>query len=326
VVLITETGRAALPPGLEGPGGRAHDGVHAAPRQIANASPGRDLTVLAPTGGRPALSAGDLTLSGLYVYPIKSCGGIALESATVDTTGLRYDRRWMLVDDAGEFLSQRRLPKMTLISVRFGPERLIVSAPGMPDLGVPLLPETADLVGVSVWGDSSQGVPVGEHADRWFGEFLDFPCRLVYKPDDDIRLVDSLYAEDGDQVGFADGFSFLMISEASLDDLNERLEAPVPMNRFRPNLVVSGCEPFAEDGWSMVRVGSVPFRVAEPCARCAITTVDQETGSRGKEPLRTLATYRKSGGEVFFGRNLIHASLGTVRVGDPVEVTPRPSP
>jgi uncharacterized protein YcbX len=178
-------------------------------------------------------------------------------------------------------------------------------------------------VDVRVWGDECRGAPVGEEADRWFGEFLEFPCRLVHKPDDDIRLVDSPCAEGGDQVGFADGFSFLLISEASLDDLNGKLEEPVSMNRFRPNLVVRGCEPYAEDGWSRVRIGALPFRVAEPCSRCAITMVDQETGARGKEPLRTLATYRRSGEGVLFGRNLIHGSPGIVRIGDPVEVTPR---
>ena len=136
-------------------------------------------------------------------------------------------------------------------------------------------------------------------------------------------MVDSSFAESGDQVGFADGFAFLLISEASLEDLNMRLEDPLPMNRFRPNFVVRGCGPYAEDGWSRLRIGSVPFRVAEPCPRCAITTVDQETGTRGKEPLRTLATYRKFEGEVFFGRNLIHDTLGTVSVGASVEATPR---
>ncbi|MDQ4128246.1 MAG: MOSC domain-containing protein, partial [Actinomycetota bacterium] len=124
------------------------------------------------------------TLSGLYVYPIKSCGGVALESTTVSATGLRHDRRWMLVDEAGEFISQRRLPRMALISVRLGPERLIVGAPGMPDLEVPLRPEIGDRVSVHVWGDAGRGVPVGDDADRWFGEFLEFPCRLIYKPDE----------------------------------------------------------------------------------------------------------------------------------------------
>ncbi len=174
-----------------------------------------------------------------------------------------------------------------------------------------------------VWGDKNRGALVAEEADRWFSEYLEFPCRLVHKPDDDPRLVDSSFAQSGDQVSFADGFAFLLISEASLEDLNGRLEDPLPMNRFRSNFVVRDCGPYAEDGWSRLRIGGVPFRVAEPCPRCAITTVDQRTGARGNEPLRTLATYRKTELGTVFGRNLIHDALGTVRVGDPVETTPR---
>jgi uncharacterized protein YcbX len=269
------------------------------------------------------LAAENVTLSGLNVYPIKSCAGISLDSADLSATGLRYDRRWMLVDETGEFMSQRTHPRMALISVRLSTELLIVGAPGMPELEIPLQQESGNQIEVHVWGDTNRGELVGEEADRWFGEFLGFPCRLVCKPDDDLRLVDSSYAKDGDQVGFADGFAFLLISEASLEDLNERLEAPLPMNRFRPNFVVRGCTPYAEDGWSGVRIGSVPFRVAEPCPRCAITTVDQNTGVPGKEPLRTLATYRKTDLGAVFGRNHIHDALGTVRVGDPVVATPR---
>jgi uncharacterized protein len=271
---------------------------------------------------RMRLAPSTVTLSGMYVYPIKSCAGISLQSADLSATGLRHDRRWMLVDETGEFMSQRAHPRMALISVRFAPERLIVSAPDMDELEISLCRQTGDSIVVRVWGDTNRGALVSEEADRWFSEFLEFPCRLVGKPDDP-RLVDSSFAESGDQVSFADGFAFLLISEASLGDLNGRLEDPLPMNRFRPNFVVRGCGPYAEDGWSRLRIGSVPFRVAEPCPRCAITTVDQETGIRGKEPLRTLATYRKSEGEVFFGRNLIHDTLGTVCVGDPVETTPR---
>jgi len=265
----------------------------------------------------------NITLSGLYVYPIKSCAGISLPSADLSATGLRHDRRWMLVDETGEFMSQRAHPRMALISIRFSAEYLIVSAPGMRDLEIPLNPQAGDAIEVCVWGDTNRGTPVTEEADRWFSEFLDFPCRLVHKPDGDVRPVHSLYAESRDQVSFADGFAFLLISEASLEDLNTRLEDPLPMNRFRPNFVARGCGSYAEDGWSRLRIGGVPFRVAEPCPRCAITTVDQETGARGKEPLRTLATYRKSEGEVFFGRNLLHDALGTVHVGDPIETTPR---
>ena len=267
--------------------------------------------------------AENVALSGLYVYPIKSCAGIAITSAEVIATGLRHDRRWMLVDQAGEFMSQRAHPRMALISTRFSDGQLIASAPGMPDLPIPLRQENGNMIDVEVWGDVNKGALVGEEADRWFGEFLRFPCRLVRKPDDDSRLVDSIYAQSGDQTSFADGFAFLLISQASLDDLNSRLDDPLPMNRFRPNLIVRGCDAYAEDGWSRLSIGGIPFRVAEGCPRCAITTTDQETGERGKEPLRTLATYRKFDGEVYFGRNLIHDALGTVRVGDTVETTPR---
>lgn len=272
---------------------------------------------------RTRLAPSTVTLSGLYVYPIKSCAGIPLQSADLSATGLRHDRSWMLVDETGEFMSQRAHPRMALISIRFSAEHLIVSAPGMEELEIPLYPQAESSIDVRVWGDTNRGELVTEEANRWFTEFLKFPCRLVHKPEDEPRLVDSSFAESGDQVGFADGFAFLLISEASLEDLNMRLEDPLPMNRFRPNFVVRGCGPYAEDGWSRLRIGSVPFRVAEPCPRCAITTVDQETGTRGKEPLRTLATYRKFEGEVFFGRNLIHDTLGTVSVGASVEATPR---
>jgi uncharacterized protein len=268
-------------------------------------------------------NAENVTLSSLYVYPIKSCAGVSLQGADLSATGLRHDRRWMLVDETGEFMSQRAHPRMALISVRFAPERMIVSAPGMPELEIPLRDETGNRIDVRVFGDTNKGELVGVEADRWFGEYLEFPCRLVHKPDDNPRLVDSSFAESGDQVSFADGFAFLLISEASLEDLNGRLEVPLPMNRFRPNFVVRGCEPYAEDGWSRLRIGSVPFRVAEPCPRCAITTVDQRTGVRGKEPLRTLSTYRNTELGTVFGRNLIHDTLGTVRVGDPVETMPR---
>jgi uncharacterized protein YcbX len=265
----------------------------------------------------------NVTLSGLYVYPIKSCAGISLQRSELTATGLLHDRRWMLVDETGEFMSQRAHPRMALISTSISESHLTVGAPGMPDLRVPLQQEDENLMDVEVWGDANKGAPVGETADHWFREFLRFPCRLVRKPEDDPRPVDSIYAESGDQASFADGFAFLLVSEASLGDLNGRLAEPLPMDRFRPNFVVGGCDPYAEDGWDRMRIGDVPFRVAEGCPRCAITTTDQETGERGKEPLRTLATYRKFDGEVYFGRNLIHDALGTVSVGDAVETTPR---
>jgi len=241
-------------------------------------------------------------LSGLYAYPIKSMGGITLEAWDVDGRGLRYDRRWMLVDEDSWFISQRELPRMALISVRIEPDRLVVNALQMPALELPLGPTTGKTVPARIWDDVVEASPVGEDADRWFGEFLDVRCRLVFLPDESVRPVDPDYGETGDQVGLADGFPFLLISEASLADLNARLEHPLPMNRFRPNLVVAGCEAFAEDGWRVVRIGPITFRVVKPCSRCAITTVDQESAATGKEPLRTLARFEEQAPKSFSGR------------------------
>jgi uncharacterized protein len=260
-----------------------------------------------------------LALESLHVYPIKSCGGYAPSSAEVEERGFRLDRRWMLVDEGGTFVSQREAPRLALVKTSVGPEALRVEAPGMPPLEVPLVPEGRRMLS-TVWSDTVETIPAGEGADRWFGRFLGARCRLVYLPDDSIRLVDPRYGTPGDHVSLADGFPFLLASAASLEDLNKRLGKPVPINRFRPNLVVRGCGPFAEDGWRRVRIGGIAFRVAKPCARCVITTVDQQTGVAGKEPLRTLARFRKFGGKALFGQNLIPDSPGTLRVGDPLEV------
>ena len=259
-------------------------------------------------------------LNGLYVYPIKSCGGIAVEEWEVDERGLRHDRRWMLVDEAGCFVSQREFPRMALIRVRIEPGGLLVDAPDMPSLNVPFRPPDGKLRLARVWDDLVESRTVGDDADRWFSEFLQTRCKLIYLPDESVRQVDPTYGRPGDRVGLADGFPFLLISEASLADLNARLEQPLPMNRFRPNLVIGGCEPFAEDGWKVIRIGSMTFRVVKPCARCVITSVNQESAAKGKEPLRTLARFRKVGTKVLFGQNLVHDATGSLSVGDPLEV------
>ena len=259
-------------------------------------------------------------LSGLYVYPIKSMGGISLDASEVDERGLRHDRRWMLVDETGCFMSQRELPRMALIGVRIERDRLVVDAPGMPSLNVPFQPPEGKLLLTRVWDDLVESRTVGEDADRWFSGFLDVSCKLVYLPGESVRPVDQAYGQPGDRVGLADGFPFLLTTEASLADLNARLDRPVPMNRFRPNLVVRGREPFAEDGWKLIRIGRITLRVVKPCARCTITTVDQRTAATGKEPLRTLARFRRAGNKVLFGQNLIHDETGTLHIGDPVEI------
>ncbi len=217
-------------------------------------------------------------------------------------------------------MSQRGFPRMALIGVRIEPDHLTVDAPDMPSLEVPLRPPDGKPRPAQIWNDLVEVLTVGDEANRWFGEVLDVRCKLVYLPDDSIRPVDPAYGGTEDQVGLADGFPFLLASEASLADLNARLESPLPTNRFRPNLVVRGYEPFAEDGWRLIRIGEITLRVVKRCARCTITTIDQRTVATGKEPLRMLAKFRRAGNKVLFGQNLIHDHTGTLRTGDPVEV------
>lgn len=259
-------------------------------------------------------------VSQLYVYPIKSVGGIFLQEARLDSRGIEYDRRWMLVDENHKFMSQRRYPRMALISTRLTAESLIVKAPGMSDLSLSLTPGETPNINVRVWSDTVRAMPVGYEADWWFSTFLDTRCRLVYMPDDEVRQADPAYAEVGDRVGFADGFPFLLISRASVDDLGKRLGRNIPINRFRPNLVVEDCEAFEEDEWRALRIGGVSFRVVKPCSRCSIVMTDQASGERDRELLATLAGYRRVGKKILFGQNLAHDSTGTLRVGDAVEI------
>lgn len=258
----------------------------------------------------------DATLSEINIYPLKSAGGISLTKAKVDRWGLAFDRRWLIVDEAGTFLTQRQFPRMALISPQLTDEALILEAQGMEGLELPLVVTEPPTRIVQVWDDTSRAVPLGPEADDWVSTFLETPCSLVKFSEDAPRTVDPTYAHPDDEVGFADGFPFLLIAEASLEDLNTRLDAPLQMNRFRPNLVVRGVAPYAEDTWQEIRLGKLGFRVVKPCARCSITTVEQTTGTLGKEPLRTLATYRRIEGKVMFGQNLIHDGEGVLEVGD----------
>ncbi len=262
-----------------------------------------------------------LLVKSLHYYPIKSCRGIDLPEAVIETRGFRNDRRLMLVDAGGKFLTQRTQPRMALICPQLNGRHLFLSAPGMPVLEIDCKTEGKS-VEVAVWGDVCRAVDQGEAAAKWFSDFLHIPCRLVWFPDDFIRPVDSSFAAaPGDQVAFADGFPFLLISQASLDDLNDRLPAPLTMKRFRPNIVVSGGAPYQEDRWRKIRIGSVVFSVVKPCSRCVIPTIDPETAKKAKEPLKTLSGYRKSAdGKILFGQNLIHHSCGSIRVGDRAEV------
>jgi uncharacterized protein YcbX len=261
-------------------------------------------------------------VSQIHVYPVKSLGGLALPESPVESRGLEHDRRWMLVDAAGRFLTQREWPRMALVSVALAPGGLLLSAPGVEPLRVPFEPKApARRLTVQVWRSVCEAAPVGEEADGWFAEFLGVPCRLVYMPDETRRAVNPDHSAGEGIVSFADGYPLLLLGEASLADLNARLARPVTMDRFRPNLVVSGAPPYAEDGWKRVRIGGALFQAAKPCARCGLITVDQDAGEvSGSEPLRTLAAYRRRDGKVLFGQLLIPLEMGAVRVGDAVEL------
>lgn len=261
-----------------------------------------------------------MQLSGLYLYPVKSTAPLEVETALVEPRGLRDDRRWMVVDVAGRFITGREMPRLTLVRALPGAGGLSLSAPGMPSLSVPF-PQTEATARVKVW-KSEVAAKSADAADAWLSEFLQQPVRLVHMDASVTRPMTDAHSQAGDEVSFADAFPLLLISRAALDGLNARLEKPVSMLQFRPNLVVDAAAAHAEDGWKRIRIGAVEFDVAKPCMRCIFTTVDPTRGERdpGGEPLRTLVGYRRTADGVAFGQNLIPRSLGTLRIGDTVEV------
>jgi uncharacterized protein YcbX len=260
------------------------------------------------------------SVSGLYIYPIKSCRGIRVTEWPVAERGFFADRRWMIANAAGTFVTMRERPELTLVTTRLEGGSLVVSAPGRSPLVLPLQNDAGEQRTVQVWLDTVRGA-VHAAGSAWFSAYLGAPHELVYMPDAHQRQVNPERARSGDIVSFADGYPFLVISEASLADLNARLLAPVTMDRFRPNIVIGGTQPYAEDGFARVRIGDIAFRGPKRCERCVMTTVDPETGDGSKEPLRTLAKYRLEDSKVWFGMNLIHDGLGVLRVGDQVVVT-----
>ena len=226
----------------------------------------------------------------------------------------------MIVDANGKFVTQRERSELALVDVALEADRLRLNAPGRAELVLPLSHESGVPRTVEIWRDRALGM-VHELGSAWFTNYLGSSHELVYMPEHHRREVNPERAKPGDIVGFADGYPFLVISEASLADLNSRLEVPMAMERFRPNIVLSGCAPFAEDDYARVQIGEIAFRGVKRCDRCVVTTIDPLNGERGKEPLRTLAKYRTLDQKVWFGMNLIHDGLGTLRVGDRVSQT-----
>lgn len=256
-------------------------------------------------------------ISSLHVYPIKSLGGIELDVAQVTDRGLEFDRRWMLIDQSGRFLSQREHPVMALLQVAIEPENgLQVFSKTHPSNSITIpFTGSGDVVRVAVWDDEMDALTVSPLFDAWFTQQLDINCRLVYMPDATARIVDPRYASNDEVTSFADAYPILLIGQASLNDLNSRLSEPVLMNRFRPNIVVEGWAPYEEDRLGMLQAGEVLMEAVKPCARCVLTTVDQDTAQKGKEPLKTLASYRTVGKKVLFGQNLLQHRLGVLKRG-----------
>ncbi len=259
-------------------------------------------------------------LSQIHVYPVKSLAGIQVSEWPVDKNGLRYDRKWMLIDRENQFLSQRKLPKMALIKTRISGEQLILSAPGLEDFAVPLNPEAGDDVEVGIWKDQCLAKIVSPHADAWLTGFLNMDCRLVYHPDNRQRQVDQRYANSSDQTAFSDGFPFLVVSENSLNALNQAMGFEVSMIRFRPNLVVQGCDSFAEDSWRLININGIEFRLPKPCSRCSVPAIDPATAISSKEPLTTLSRLRKWENQIYFGQNALHDNCGTLVVGAKIDI------
>lgn len=270
-----------------------------------------------------------LNLTSIRRYPVKSCRGEDLAEAVVEPWGLAGDRRWMIVSPDGSPLTARERPPLVLITPSFDGTVMTLTAPGEPPLTVKV-PAGGDLVPVNVWKYDLLATPAGDEAAAWLTRVAGEPVRLVYLDDPTRRHVDPKFSQDADRVSFADAYPLLLTSEASLAALNTLIEAgphpgeaPLPMTRFRPNVVVAGAQAWAEDSWRRLLIGDVAFRAVKGCDRCVFTTIDPDTAVKGKEPLWTLARHRRWDGKVWFGVNLIPdnpAPDATIRQGDPVVI------
>jgi uncharacterized protein len=262
-----------------------------------------------------------LHLTEIWIYPIKSLGGIRLQKARVLEKGLEFDRRWMLVDGEGKFLTQRVHASMALFKLTLDEQHVLVKhASKNSSCRVDLRPSVTDVQEqVFIWDDTVRAVEVSKEVSNWFSEMLGIPCKLVYFPEENERAVDRQFATH-EQVSLADGYPYLIVGQASLNDLNHRMEMPLPMNRFRPNFVFSGGHPYEEDEWKEFTIGSNRFVGVKPCARCVLTTVNQETAEKGVEPLKTLATYRKRDNKIYFGQNVLAIDHTFVSEGEVIEL------
>jgi len=266
---------------------------------------------------------GRLTLSEIWIYPIKSLAGIRVKQANVKQKGLEGDRRWMLMDETGRFITQREHPNLALFDLSVSDNGLqVVSRVTLHKL---LIQDHANRTGTeytaTIWDDEVKVVEPEVMYSNWFSDQLGIPCKLVFFPEANTRNVDTKYVSNFEQVSLADGYPYLIIGQSSLNDLNSKLDVPVTMQRFRPNFVFTGGEAFEEDRWQHFKIGSYSFRGIKRCARCVLTTVNPQTGEKGREPLFTLSKYRKEENKIFFGQNVIALSLDNlITEGDEITV------
>ncbi len=261
-----------------------------------------------------------MKVTGLYIYPIKSLQGISMQEAEVLERGFKHDRRWMLVNEANLLITQRTHPHLSQISIALTDNNIVASHKNLPDLEIPLKLEGEDHIRVTVWDDQVNALEASTAINEWFSKIAGESCKLAFMPEDASRPVNPKRAINGENVSFADGYPYLIIGQDSLDDLNSRMDVDIPMHRFRPNIVVEGSKAYEEDEWNDIQIGEVKFHVTHPCKRCVFTTIDQETGKKGLEPMKTLATYRREGKEVIFGVNSLALYEGRIKVGDEIDL------
>jgi uncharacterized protein YcbX len=269
-------------------------------------------------GGCKKLSA--LRIQEIWIYPVKSLAGFRCTEALALEKGFALDRRWMLIDANNHFLTQRQHPEMALFVTAYTGGLLHIThrKTGATLQFEPSL-KSATTLDAKIWNDTVAVAEVDAEISQWFTRQLGFPCRLVSFPEAHPRPINPLDYPN-QHVSLADAYPYLIIGKASLDALNSRLQEPMAMKRFRPNIVFSGGQPFAEDTWKQFTAGPVCFEAVKRCARCVLTTVNPETGIRGKEPLKTLATFRKEGNNIFFGINAIIHRTGIIRENDPINL------
>jgi uncharacterized protein len=263
-----------------------------------------------------------LQVNQLFIYPIKSLGGIAKQAVEITSTGFKHDRRWMLVDENNMFLTQRSHPQMAFLQVGEKADGIFVFHKLHPlqSIIIPFKTEYNKKVMVTVWDDVCAALEAEEEINDWFSDMLQINCKLVYMPDSTKRIVDKKYAGNNEITSFSDGYPILMIGQSTLDNLNEKLNEPLPMNRFRPNIVFTGGHAHIEDEMAAFTIDELSFLGVKPCARCVMTTINQQTAAAGKEPLKTLSSYRMKNNKIYFGQNVLQQQNGNIKTGDEIKI------